>query len=282
MTPTGPTIVFTPCYIFPSELGLYGLPQPAQQPDIMNLVQLASSLIDEACGRLDGDGNGSLVYTTYQQRILLQTRNRNLVQLPVHPITAVPQSMVNTLEAYGATGNPGLGVTGNVNYFDTGIQASTLIQANTGMLSGLLACSGRYGYTRQDGAIAYPDLFAFINPLNLVTIFGGPAPWIPMDCTQADYQVTTGEIWIPAGLQLQRYSEIWVTYNSGYNPLAMPPAIKQACCAMVKNALGRGGGTTGLLTMTMGRAGANATFMPKLIDPSVDLLLTPYKNVRAY
>lgn len=280
--PTGPTFVFRPCYIFPSELQQYGLPPVANQNDIVNLVELASSLIDEACGRLDGDGNGSLVYTTYIQRVLLQTRNRNLVQLPIHPISSVPQSTVTTLEGFGASGCPQLGVPSGTNYFDTGVQANTVLQANTGLLSGLIAASGRYGYTRQDMAVAYPDLWAFINPLNLVTLFGGPAPWVAMDVANADYQSTTGEVWIPAGLQLQRYSEVWVTYNSGYNPLAMPAAIKQATCALTKNLLVRGGGTTGLSGMTLGRAGANATFLPTMIDPAIDLLLTPFRNTRAY
>jgi hypothetical protein len=273
-----PTIPFQPAYILPTELVAYGLPDSSVQPDIMTLVSFASSLIDEACGRVDGDGNGSLVFTTYMQRALLQTRNRNLIQLPIHPITPVSAGTVALLQASGAAAS----ASGTPNYYDTGVQANTIIQVNTGQLSGLIAASGRYGYTRQDMAVAYPDLWAFINPLNLITLFGGPAPWIEMDVANADYQSTTGEVWIPAGLQLQRYSEVWVTYNSGYNPLAMPPAIKNACLAITKNMLARGGGTTALLSMTLGRAGANATFMPTLIDPMVDILLTPYKNVRAY
>lgn len=266
---------FTPCYIFASELQTYGLPSPAAQPDIQNLVYLASAIIDEACGRVDGDGNGSLVFTTYLQRVLMQTRNRNLCLLPVQPISAVPQSTIDALTTL-ASGGP-------VNNYLTGnLQASTFISP-MGMLSGIVGASGRYGYSRQDMSIAYPDLFAFINPLNLVTMFGGPAPWVPIDVTMTDYDYKTGEVWVPAGLQLQRYSEVLFLYTSGYDPRAMPPAIKLATACLVKNAMAKGDGTTALTSMSLSRSGANFGFLPgTLIDPTINALLTPYRAVVAY
>jgi hypothetical protein len=263
---------FAPCFIPEKELTRYGLPTPQDVPEVMSLVQFASSIIDEHCGRVDGDGNGSLVFTTYTQRILLQTRNRNLMQLPIKPIVAVDAATVTDLQNAAS---------GNYNYTYTGVTPNTILD-RSGQLSGLVAASGRYGYTRQDMAIAYPDLFAMINPLNLVTMFGGPAPWIPMDISNTDYDARTGEIWIPAGLQLQRYSEVLISYNSGYHPLAMPPAIKHACAALVKNALAKGAGTTALVSLQMGRSGANASFVQNLLDPTLLQLLTPYCNVRSY
>jgi hypothetical protein len=41
---------FTPCYILPQELQQFGLPTPDVQSDIMNVVELASALIDESWG----------------------------------------------------------------------------------------------------------------------------------------------------------------------------------------------------------------------------------------
>lgn len=268
---------FIPSYIFPQELQAFGLPSPASQPDIMNLVQLSSTIIDEACGRIDGDGNGSLVYTTYTQRILMQTRNRNLALLPIKPIVALTPDVLAALTSQ-ATGAAASG-----NYYLTGQLQPNTWTAPWGMLSGIVGASGRYGYTRQDMSIAYPDLFAFINPLNLVTMFGGPAPWVAVDVTQTDYDCKTGEVWIPAGLQLQRYSEILISYNSGYNPNQMPPGVKMACACLVKNAMAKGDGTTALTSMSLSRSGANFGFMPgSLIDPTVQGLLTPYVSVRAY
>lgn len=266
---------FQPCYVFPSELQNYGLPTPAAQPDIMNLVYLASSIIDEACGRVDGDGNGSLVYTTYLQRLLMQTRNRNLCLLPLQPIAAVTSDVYNQLAASAAGGNPNYYLTGN-------LQVSTFTSP-MGMLSGIVGASGRYGYSRQDMSIAYPDLFAFINPLNLVTMFGGPAPWVAIDVTQTDYDYKTGEVWVPAGLQLQKYSEVLFLYTAGFDPRQMPPAIKLAAASLAKNAMAKGDGTTILTSVQLARSGANFGFMQgSIVDPTVDALLTPYKSVTAY
>lgn len=266
---------FLPCYVLPDELAAYGLPTPDVQGDIMSLVQLASSIIDQECGRIDGDGNGSLVYSTYTQRILLQTRNRNLIMLAMKPIVGLDQPTIAGLMAQASGAGP------DGNFYYTGALASS--GANfAGTLSGIVGASGRYGYTRQDMSIAYPDLFAFINPLNLVTLFGGPAPWVAIDTTNTDYDPKTGEVWIPAGLQLQRYSEVLMVYTSGYNPNRMPRPIKQVCAALVKNALGKGDGTTGLMSLSMGRGAANATFQAKLVDPTLDAMLQPFRTVRAY
>lgn len=270
---------FAPCYISQDELQAYGLPSPSLQPDVMNLVKAASVMIDEACGRIDGDGNGSLVYTTYTQRILLQTRNRNLVQLAYKPIVGLPQSTVDTLMASG------MAVTGDITqpYVSGNLLASTTMsQLVPGLLSGIVAASGRYGYTRQDQSIAYPDLFAFINPLNLITMFGGPAPWVGIDVANTEYGATSGEVWIPAGLQLQKYSEIWITYTAGFNPLRMPATIKQVCCALVKNLMLKGGGTTGVVGITLGGGAGNIQANKLAIDETLDAMLMPFKKVEAY
>lgn len=263
---------FIPSYILPEELCSFGLPSPDFQGDILNTVQMASALIDIECGRIDGDGNGSLVYTTYVQRILLQTRNRNLLTVGSKPIVGLPQATIDLLASSGA------GPSGN--YYYTGCLANTVV-GPAGTLSGIIGASGRYGYTRQDGSAAYPDLQALVNPINLVTLFGGPAPWIPMDVSNMDYDAKTGEVWIPAGLQLQRYAEVLLQYNSGYAPWAIPRPIKQVCAALVKNSLPRGG-LTGLMTLSLGGGAANSSFVQKLLDPTLDAMLQPFRNVRAY
>ena len=268
---------FAPCYILPSELNQYGLPTADIQGDILNLVQMASVIVDIECGRVDGDGNGSLVYTTYTQRDLLQTRNRNLVMVNAKPIVGLTQSDVNALivAASGALGASG-------NFFYTGVLPNTITAYGGSMLSGILGASGRYGYGRQDSSIAYPDLFAFINPLNLVTMFGGPAPWVAIDTSNIDYDPRTGECWIPAGLQLQKYSEIVISYNSGYNPLNMPRAIKFVTASLVKNAMAKGDATTALMSMSVSKGGANFSMGPKLLDATLDAMLQPFRTCRAY
>lgn len=273
---------FCPCYILPTELTQFGLPTPDVQGDILNIVQLASALVDVSCGRIDGDGNGSLVYTTYLQRDLLQTRNRNLILAQAKPIVGLTQPTLDTL-TQAATGTYMIpGATGQLNCYSTGATANTLSAYGGTMLSGIVGASGRYGYTRQDMSIAYPDLFAFINPLNLVTLFGGPAPWVPIDVTNTDYDSKTGEIWIPAGLQLQRYSEVVIQYNSGYNPLQMPPQVKFVTASIVKNALAKGDATTALMSMSVSKGGIGFSMYNNLIDPTLDAMLQPFRTCRAY
>jgi hypothetical protein len=259
-------------YIFESELQSFGLPTTYVQPDIMNLVELASTYIDEICGRFDGDGNGSLVYTTYTQRMLLQTRNRNLIQIPLKPIVAITAAQAAALEAQAASGN----------YYCTGVTPNTITKAADGTLSGIVSCYGRYGYTRQERSVGYPDLYAMINPLNLVTMFGGPAPWVEVDVSNIDYDSKTGECWLPAGLQLQAYSELIMIYNSGFDPNHLPRPVKLVCAAIVKNALAKGGGTTGLLSMSLSRSGANVAYGVDLLDSTLDRMITPFRAVRAY
>ena len=265
---------FIPMFILPTELQDFDLPTPDNDSSILDTVKMASALIDEACGRVDGDGNGSLVFTTYIQRILLQARNRNLFMFPMKPLTPVDATTVAQLQALAAAAGP------SGNFFYTGVLANTLPGANV-PLSAIVSASGRYGYVRQDTSIGYPDLWAFINPLNLVTMFGGPAPWVAMDVTNTDYNPQTGECWPPAGLQLQRYSEVLMTYNSGFHPLKMPWQIKHVCASIVKNLLPRGGATA-MMNMSLSRSGVNMGFTQNLIDPTLDQMLAAFKNVRAY
>lgn len=273
---------FTPWFIFPQEYATFGLPPSplslaagaiAPQPDIDNLVQMASSMIDEYCGRTDGDGNGSLVYTTYQERLLMQSPGRNTVLVPIKPIVAISAETIAQLQVLdNASGG----------HYYTGCLPSTIIGCFTQQLSGMLACSGRYAYVRRDQSMQYPDLNAVINPQNLVSLFGGPAPWIPVDVANIDYDPKTGSAWIPAGLQLQRYSEIVLTYNTGFDPRAMPRLIKQATAALTKNLMSAGSGTTGIQGMSLGRAAFNVKLTPDLIDTNIQRMLKSFVVVRAY
>jgi hypothetical protein len=266
---------FRSCYIFENELSRFGLPCPDIMCDIMTLVEMASALIDVECGRIDGDGNGSLVYTTYSQRVLMSTRNRNLIQVNAKPLVGIPQAEVDFLIA-AASGAPASG-----NYFYTGVQASTFPQAfSDARLSSFIGASGRYGYTRQDMAMGFPDIHAMINPLNLVTLFGGPAPWTAIDISNMEYDPKTGEVWIPAGLQLQKYSEVFLIYNSGYNPFRIPQMIKHVCASLVKNAMVRANATTALMSMNVPGAGS-ASWVSDLFDPTLSNALIPFRTVRA-
>lgn len=283
---------FTPRFILVNELTQYGLPDANRQPAILTLVDAASSLIDVHCGRIDGTGQGSLVYTTYMERLLMQAINRNIVRLTFKPLTVISASTVNLLTASAnfiptnpqnnqkVTGAQSLLYT---NSFWTGCVPNTIpvVGVPGSTISPILGCSGRYSYGRRGAQQIYPDLNYGANLLMVASFFGGPPSWTPVDLTMSDFDTSTGEIWVPAGLYLSQYTEIVVQYNSGYDPLNMPRAIKQACAALVRNFLSRGGGTTGLRGITTAGT-ANVSFTPDLIDSTIASWLDPYKTTMCY
>lgn len=279
---------FIPRFILPAELTQYGLVDANRQPNILSLVDAASSLIDIHCGRTDGTGNGSLVYSTYQERLLMQARNRNLNRVSFKPMVGIPASTISNLQASAnAPPNAKGGASANVlmytNYFWTGCSPNTVQVSNVPgyTLSPFLGASGRYGYSRRSESMIYPDLNYGINPLQIASFFGGPPTWTNIDVTMIDFDVQTGEVWVPAGLYLSQYTELVVVYNSGFDPLHMPPGIKQACAMLIRNFLSRGGGTTGLRSITAAGT-ANVSFTPDLIDTTIDRMLDPFKTVIAY
>jgi len=256
---------FQPRFIFESELGDFGLPARSAVPNIMSLVDGASSLIDETCGRQDTDGNGSLVYTTYTQRYLIP-EGRNLLRLFFRPLATVDTNLVAMMSASGQ------------NYY-TGCQATTIVTAANG-LSPIISCSGRYGYSRRASQQVYPDLNYGANILQIASFFGGPPAWTPIDVTMIDFDSETAELWVPAGLYLSQYTEIVVTYNSGFNPFCLPRSLKNVCAMVVRNFLARGGGTTGLKSLSTGRV--RAEFTDDMIDPTVERMLRPFFTVVGY
>jgi hypothetical protein len=263
---------FQPRFLQQNELAAFGLPDTTTQPDILTLVERASTLIDEACGRQDVDGNGSLIYTTYTERVLLPV-GRNMTRLSFRPLAAVPLSVQQQLVASGAN-DP------NNNNFYTGFQCnSSFAPIASTNLTPLISCSGRYGYARRGQQQVYPDLNYAANVLQIASFFGGPPAFTPVDVTQVDYDPRTAEIWVPAGLYLSQYTELVVTYNVGFHPLHLPKGIKHACASLVRNLMVRGGGATGLTGFQSGRV--RADFTPLLIDPTIESLLMPFYTVKA-
>ena len=264
---------FQPRYIQDTELDSFGLPTEAEQPNIMALVDGVSSLIDQHCGRTDGDGNGSLCWTTYTERLYLP-EGRNIVRLSFKPLVAIDAA---TQQRYAASGQA-LDNAGMPQTLYSGFQPNTAVRTGVG-LTPLIGASGRYGYARRSRTQLYPDLNFGANVLQIASFFGGPPNFVPIDVTMTDFFTKTGEVWFPAGLYLSAYTEVVVVYNSGYDPLNTPRAVKHACAAAVRTMLARGGGTTGLKSLNSGHVGG--TFTDDLIDPTVDRMLMPYRNVIA-
>jgi len=256
---------FQPRYITEQELAQFGLPDVDSQPNIMSFVDGASSLIDAYCGRTDGDGNGSLVYTTYSHRVLLP-EGRNIFRCMFRPMAAPDVTVKQSLAASGQ-------------YYDTGFFPSTIYTKGLG-LSPIIGASGRYAYSRRGSQQVYPDLNYGANVLQIASFFGGPPQFTPIDVSMIDFDPKTAECWVPAGLYLAQYTEVAITYNAGYDPRDMPKNIKHACAALIRNFMSKGGGTTGMKSFSVWRV--QGEFTEDLIDATVARWLQPYTTVIAY
>jgi hypothetical protein len=263
---------FQSMYIFPDEFQAYSLPcsSPEEISEVTDLVCTASTMIDEYCGRSDGDGNGSLVYTTYMERMLAESPGRNFYWAPHRPLVAITAAQVNALS--------GLDIISG-GYYYTGVQPSINTLGN-GTLSAIISASGRYIPGRRDNYGFGDEPNSYLNPLNTITLFGGPPPWECIDMVNLDYDPKTGQIWLSSGLYLARYSEIVMVYNSGYDPTNMPQQIKRACAAITKNLMAKGSGTTGMTRFSSSKIGVSAEFNPDVIDGNVHRLLASFMTVR--
>lgn len=261
---------FQPRFIFQWELQSFGLPDVSQQPDILTVVDRASTLIDEYCARADVDGRGSLVWTTYTERLFLPV-GRNIFRLSFRPMAVVDATTVANLATSGSQFEE------SNNYY-TGVLPSSIVTA-TNVASPIVSCSGRYGYARRGQQQVYPDLNYAANVLQIASFFGGPPAFTVIDVKSIDFDPRTGECWVPAGLYLSQYTEVAIQYNSGFNPLAMPGAIKHATASLVRNLLSRGGGATGLKGFQAGRI--RAEFTDELIDVNIQNMLQAYRTARA-
>jgi len=264
--------IFQPQYIFANELPIYGLPAitACGDLDIMGLVSAASIMIDEHCGRTDGDGDGSLVYTTYQER-LLASPGRNLYVIPRRPLVALSQDTITALQT--------LDISASGHYY-TGCLPSINTLAD-GTFSAIIGASGRYTYNRRDAFGMHDVYSSFMSPINEISLFGGPPTWNPIDMVNLDYDSKTGELWLSAGLQLSRYNEAIVIYNSGYDPRNMPTQIKTACAAITKNLMAKGSGTTGMTSFSSSKVGVTAQFTEDVIDKNIQRLLAAFVTIRA-
>jgi hypothetical protein len=259
---------FQPRYLLDAEIATFDLPSVKQLPNIMTIVDAASTLIDSECGRVDATGGGSLVYSTYAERIGI-SESRNIFRTAYAPLTGLDTTTQLALSGLNA-------VSGN--HFYTGFLPNTTNQLN-GNLSAFVGISGRYSYGRKSAAQVYPDSQFAANILQVAAFFGGPPQFVGLDVSLTDYYDLVGEVWVPAGLMMASYTEVLCIYNSGYDPRNMPKGVKHACAALAKNFIARAGGITSVQTYDAGKV--HVTFTPDLVDPTVKKWLAPFQKVIA-
>jgi hypothetical protein len=82
----------------------------------------------------------------------------------------------------------------------------------------------RHGIARGPNAMTLAEMIA---------PFGGPPQWVDLDTNQVEFNATTGEIWLPAGIFGVPYSEVELTYTAGFTQV--PEAVKLACAQIIRN-----------------------------------------------
>lgn len=96
----------------------------------------------------------------------------------------------------------------------------------------ILSGSGRYGYGRR-GDVGNQNMNDF-NLLAAVSHFGGPALWEAIPAANIGVDMTTGQVWVPAGIMLAYYTEVKLRYVAGFQYANLPTVIKAACAALVQ------------------------------------------------
>lgn len=130
----------------------------------------------------------------------------------------------------------------------------------------------RYGRRSQQSA----GLFSDQNLLALMQTFGGPPEWISVDVSQADFNPTSGEVWIPSGVFLAQYSDVRLYYVAGFSRDNIPPIIKSVTASAILSGLATKDFAGGI---KVAKAGDNMLerFSSTLVDDDMRTQLNLYK-----
>lgn len=133
---------------------------------------------------------------------------------------------------------------------------------------------GRYAYGRRGDATNY--MVEEFNLLASISHFGGPPAWERFDPLVTDFDASTGQMWIPAGLLMAYYSEVRIRYVAGYAQANLPSQIKQACANIVASLQSsplRG-------NMKSMKAGDSAIerFGPSVMDAETKVMLDSFRS----
>lgn len=271
---------FQPVYIFQGELGSYGLPAPCQKANIMQLVAQASGAIDNYCQKPDSEGYGSLVYSTYTEIVPIARGGIPTVfRISKRPMIGLSSDTVEALQASGISFSTSTtGFLEGTQPFDNGALISTetrLSAAFPGELCSIIALSGRFAPTRPSQLPEMP--LNYINPLAIGGLYGGVPTWFALDPALCGYDPKQGKIMAPSGFYFSQFSEMSVTYTSGFDPRNIPKNVKQATANLVQNMLAKP--IAGVTQASYSQAAMNLTFSPTYFDDWTCMLLRPYVNV---
>jgi hypothetical protein len=133
-----------------------------------------------------------------------------------------------------------------------------------GAVSALVGVRVRYGRPRRG---ELPDVFRE----QIAWAFSLPGSWSALDIASVDVNEAIAEVTFPVNLLGLDYNEVEITYTSGLATIS--DAVKVACAQIVKNAQ-----TTPGMNVRSSKADnlQMQYFSGSLIDPQVQMLLSPY------
>lgn len=121
--------------------------------------------------------------------------------------------------------------------------------------------------------------YSSINHFNLlaaVTQFGGPPTWEKFDITKAGLDMSTGQVWVPAGVLLAYYTNVRLQYIAGWTYVTLPSSIKQACANIINTMLNFPE-VTGNIKMAKAGDSQVQRFADSVLDSDTKRLLEPFK-----
>lgn len=142
----------------------------------------------------------------------------------------------------------------------------TPLVAAQGATSPFVSVRVRVGLPRGPNAATLAEMLA---------PFGGPPAWVNLDIAQVDCNAATGEIWLPAGLFGNSYSEAELTYTAGY--AEAPEAVKLACAQIIRNLEAHPAASVRAAQLDQLQL---EYFAGSLLDEDVRRLLAPFVAVR--
>ena len=251
-------------YIQPQDYAAYGVPAGATAAQVLTASQLLDAYLKRPEGLLYGvDANGAPSYMLNESPTYSLTLAAPIVPSQVAQKVAVtgPQFSVkigdvvmcdvadNTkCEALVVLAIDSAGITFKSAQYAHAIggtlsgglliveerklpQDRPITRTSRTPIANMPAGTGRYGYQRRgDDYGTSVDTF---NLLAVMSTFGGPPAWEVFIPDSNNLNPDTGEVWIPAGILLSYYTDVRMSYVSGFTYDSLPGAIKIATAQLV-------------------------------------------------
>src|SRR5882724_2333861 len=123
----------------------------------------------------------------------------------------------------------------------------------------LLSAQGRYSYGRRDRRTLNSINYDYVAAL---AVFGSPPAWMNLDINQVEVLPASGEVFLPTGFFLVNYSQVRLSYLSGF--VDMPYRMKLFVALTINEICAKGSADrTSYSVGRVSRTFANPSFIPQ-------------------